>query len=60
MSRMKDRLTESYHNGHTEPCESDFMTEEELKKAMEQAIDDEAQALEDKAVQSQIDKRKNK
>ena len=56
MGRMKDKLIEAYHHGHTDPCESDFMTEEEIEKAMKQTQDDYLESLGDRVVQEAIDK----
>lgn len=54
MGRMKDRLIESYHH-EPDPCESDFMTEEEIEKAMKQTQDDYLESLGDRIVQKGID-----
>ena len=60
MGKVKNKLTEAYHNGHTEPCESDFMTDEEIENAMQQTQDDHHQAMIDRVVQEGIDRRKGK
>jgi len=58
MRKMKDMLIESYEE--PTPCESDYMTDEEMKKAMQQTQDDHLQAINDRVVQEGIDRRKGK
>ena len=56
MGRIKDKLIETYHHECTDPCETDFMTEEEIEKAMNQTQDDYLESLGDRVVQEGVDK----